>query len=206
MAAVHHRDPSEASCLPPISEILSDVFALPLLSPQPTSGDLPPPLAPSCRPPFGGHPDQSSSTNRAPEVVGVRRPVGDFGGYPCAPNPTGQLTAGQMYLQLLSRTRAVMDFVDVLYHGQRLPSGNKLNEAIANAEFVVEQLHDYFIRRSRRRRTPLSGGCHSCGITDTPEWRRGPNGSRTLCNACGLNYAKLERKRNLQGIGRTDNT
>lgn len=28
--------------------------------------------------------------------------------------------------------------------------------------------------------------CHSCNTTDTPEWRRGPDGARTLCNACGL--------------------
>lgn len=28
--------------------------------------------------------------------------------------------------------------------------------------------------------------CHSCQTTETPEWRRGPDGARTLCNACGL--------------------
>lgn len=28
--------------------------------------------------------------------------------------------------------------------------------------------------------------CHSCNTTETPEWRRGPDGARTLCNACGL--------------------
>lgn len=28
--------------------------------------------------------------------------------------------------------------------------------------------------------------CHSCSTTETPEWRRGPDGARTLCNACGL--------------------
>ncbi|OAA33964.1 hypothetical protein BBO_09377 [Beauveria brongniartii RCEF 3172] len=142
MAAVHYRDPSEAYSLPPISEILSDALALPLLSPQPTSGDLLPPLAPSCRPPFGGYPDQSSSTNRAPEVVGVRRPVGD---------PTGQLPSGSMNLRLLSRTRAVMNFVDELYHGQRLPSDIKHLEAIADAEFVVEQLRHYSMRTSHQR-------------------------------------------------------
>ncbi|KAJ3813462.1 hypothetical protein F5876DRAFT_63122 [Lentinula aff. lateritia] len=34
-----------------------------------------------------------------------------------------------------------------------------------------------------------------CGATSTPEWRRGPMGPRTLCNACGLVYAKLIKKR-----------
>ncbi|KAH9847685.1 hypothetical protein C2E23DRAFT_871669 [Lenzites betulinus] len=45
-----------------------------------------------------------------------------------------------------------------------------------------------------QRATP-PGKCHSCNIRETPEWRRGPDGARTLCNACGLHYAKLMRKR-----------
>ncbi|PHH50018.1 GATA zinc finger domain-containing protein 10 [Ceratocystis fimbriata CBS 114723] len=49
--------------------------------------------------------------------------------------------------------------------------------------------------RRRRGRAAPPGRCHSCARVDTPEWRRGPDGARTLCNACGLHYAKLERKR-----------
>ncbi|KAI9315219.1 hypothetical protein BX666DRAFT_1960444 [Dichotomocladium elegans] len=49
--------------------------------------------------------------------------------------------------------------------------------------------------RRKRRRPVFQGRCHSCNISETPEWRRGPDGARTLCNACGLHYAKLERKR-----------
>jgi len=48
----------------------------------------------------------------------------------------------------------------------------------------------------RKQRAAPPGRCHSCNRIDTPEWRRGPDGARTLCNACGLHYAKLERKRN----------
>ncbi|KAI9321606.1 GATA zinc finger-domain-containing protein [Dichotomocladium elegans] len=43
--------------------------------------------------------------------------------------------------------------------------------------------------------TSFQGRCHSCNISETPEWRRGPDGARTLCNACGLHYAKLIRKK-----------
>ncbi|CAG8018354.1 unnamed protein product [Penicillium nalgiovense] len=36
--------------------------------------------------------------------------------------------------------------------------------------------------------------CHSCNRSETPEWCRGPDGSRTLCNACGLHYAEMSRR------------
>lgn len=36
--------------------------------------------------------------------------------------------------------------------------------------------------------------CLHCSATDTPEWRKGPVGPTTLCNACGLFYKKLIRK------------
>ena len=48
--------------------------------------------------------------------------------------------------------------------------------------------------KKRRGRTAPPGRCHSCNRAETPEWRRGPDGARTLCNACGLHYAKLTRK------------
>ncbi|KAK0500290.1 hypothetical protein EDD18DRAFT_1068679 [Armillaria luteobubalina] len=53
---------------------------------------------------------------------------------------------------------------------------------------------------SGQRATP-PGKCHSCNIRETPEWRRGPDGARTLCNACGLHYAKLMRKQDKQHNG-----
>ena len=34
-------------------------------------------------------------------------------------------------------------------------------------------------------------GCFNCKTTDTRQWRRtGPDGPRTLCNPCGLYFAK----------------
>lgn len=48
--------------------------------------------------------------------------------------------------------------------------------------------------KKRRGRAAPPGRCHSCNRAETPEWRRGPDGARTLCNACGLHWAKLSRK------------
>ena len=30
--------------------------------------------------------------------------------------------------------------------------------------------------------------CTHCGVDKTPQWRAGPMGSKTLCNACGVRY------------------
>ncbi|KAF6166250.1 hypothetical protein GIB67_031034, partial [Kingdonia uniflora] len=32
--------------------------------------------------------------------------------------------------------------------------------------------------------------CTHCEMTNTPQWREGPSGPRTLCNACGVRYKK----------------
>ena len=41
---------------------------------------------------------------------------------------------------------------------------------------------------TKERRRKSKGGCLQCGTTTTPQWRRGPEGRRTLCNACGVRY------------------
>ena len=33
-------------------------------------------------------------------------------------------------------------------------------------------------------------GCLHCGTVKTPQWRMGPEGKKTLCNACGVRYMK----------------
>jgi len=37
--------------------------------------------------------------------------------------------------------------------------------------------------------------CTDCGTLDSPEWRKVPSGPKTLCNACGLRWAKKEKKK-----------
>lgn len=37
--------------------------------------------------------------------------------------------------------------------------------------------------------------CTDCGTLDSPEWRKGPNGPKTLCNACGCAFSPLFPKR-----------
>ncbi|KAI8061261.1 hypothetical protein BDF21DRAFT_467258 [Thamnidium elegans] len=36
--------------------------------------------------------------------------------------------------------------------------------------------------------------CARCRTNNSPEWRRGPDGHKTLCNACGLRYSRFRSK------------
>ncbi|RDW94183.1 GATA transcription factor LreB [Aspergillus mulundensis] len=46
-----------------------------------------------------------------------------------------------------------------------------------------------------RKRLRAEYKCADCGTSDSPEWRKGPEGPKTLCNACGLRWAKMEKRR-----------
>ncbi|ODV83384.1 hypothetical protein CANARDRAFT_30009 [[Candida] arabinofermentans NRRL YB-2248] len=41
--------------------------------------------------------------------------------------------------------------------------------------------------------------CMQCGSMNTPEWRKGPTGAKTLCNACGLFHSKLVKQKGVDG-------
>ncbi|KAG0472603.1 hypothetical protein HPP92_014027 [Vanilla planifolia] len=46
-------------------------------------------------------------------------------------------------------------------------------------------------KRGRKPKNPLASGdrrCSHCGVQKTPQWRAGPHGPKTLCNACGVRF------------------
>ncbi|KAK2054647.1 hypothetical protein LY76DRAFT_648947 [Colletotrichum caudatum] len=53
----------------------------------------------------------------------------------------------------------------------------------------------YCYPQKGRKRTRAPGlVCQSCQTTSTPQWRNGPAGLWTLCNVCGLMYARQVRR------------
>jgi len=48
--------------------------------------------------------------------------------------------------------------------------------------------------KKKKIKLPDEYVCTDCGTLDSPEWRKGPSGPKTLCNACGLRWAKKEKK------------
>jgi PAS domain S-box-containing protein len=60
---------------------------------------------------------------------------------------------------------------------------------------LKEQLESYNNPKRRKQKkkaetSDIPKMCAQCQSTDSPEWRKGPNGPKELCNACGLRYAK----------------
>ncbi|KAI3451027.1 hypothetical protein Pfo_007692 [Paulownia fortunei] len=70
----------------------------------------------------------------------------------------------------------------------------------SNLWLVQSLADDSFLGKAptkKQKRKPGDGGgggaaqprrCSHCGVTKTPQWRAGPLGSKTLCNACGVRY------------------
>ncbi|EFJ52685.1 hypothetical protein VOLCADRAFT_85916 [Volvox carteri f. nagariensis] len=78
-------------------------------------------------------------------------------------------------------------------------------EEVDDEEFVVRATGG-----TKRSRTGPSQGrtggrlvsgsvCVDCGTDKTPQWRRGPKGPRTLCNACGVRFKKIQDGQALRG-------
>lgn len=65
----------------------------------------------------------------------------------------------------------------------------------------AESRYSYSDKRQKKVKSADEYVCTDCGTLDSPEWRKGPNGPKTLCNACGLRWAKKEKKRGGAGSG-----
>jgi hypothetical protein len=113
---------------------------------------------------------------------------------------------------LLARVRSAGDFLEHwyqrLYQDEQFRSMSTPGYGVGMDYMMGIKNDDDFLRggrrssdgetkRAKKRMRASVGGirCHLCGVTETPEWRRGPDGSRTLCNACGLYHAKLVKKK-----------
>lgn len=71
--------------------------------------------------------------------------------------------------------------------GQTLKDVELYVELYVNHKGVKYQANTKQIHmESYKKRVASSRRCHACNIKETPEWRRGPDGAGTLCDACGI--------------------
>ncbi|KAH9940888.1 uncharacterized protein BXZ73DRAFT_88575 [Epithele typhae] len=178
-------------------------------TPAPSQAPYPPPPPPA-----------------APSAAGGARP--DLS--PPTPNGDRRLTGDALIArvrQMVESYRLIIDSQNMLYEPPRAaPPGHHdpFDRLLQAASLGAQMLSAAVAKCAEPPRAPPpaergdsqdngdgDGGrrqgqtCLGCSATSTPEWRRGPMGPRTLCNACGLVYAKLIKKRNRDGPGRGRN-
>ena len=77
--------------------------------------------------------------------------------------------------------------------------GQRAEQGLANPRHeMFSSIAAARLRKSFHKRRPAHVDksmlvCHFCGRKETPEWRKGPSGPATLCNACGLQWAKKQK-------------
>lgn len=69
--------------------------------------------------------------------------------------------------------------------------------AIAKTKPLAAQVTKAGKKRPASSRPCIDGArcCSQCRTQTTPVWRAGPEGPKTLCNACGVRYMKIARKK-----------
>ncbi|KAJ2114956.1 hypothetical protein IWW43_006750, partial [Coemansia sp. RSA 1935] len=80
----------------------------------------------------------------------------------------------------------LMVFMTIRRERMSASADNDTMEYIRKRRTVLSPARTKTRKRSKRADAAQPNSCRSCGISETPEWRRGPDGARTLCNACGL--------------------
>ncbi|KAF9599759.1 hypothetical protein IFM89_001705 [Coptis chinensis] len=83
---------------------------------------------------------------------------------------------------------------DIESNAKKRSFGEDLHEVLVQENHVL-------MKKQRSKRSPKRVGpfkvkvlppkrrsCTHCGTEETPQWRVGPSGPKTLCNACGVRY------------------
>ncbi|KAH8556743.1 hypothetical protein BGW37DRAFT_23776 [Umbelopsis sp. PMI_123] len=70
------------------------------------------------------------------------------------------------------------------------PQLSPVSEPMSTARNDQPRPSESYFRSSQPKNIFSAHTCESCGTDTSPEWRRGPSGHKTLCNACGLRYSR----------------
>ncbi|KAH7929684.1 hypothetical protein BV22DRAFT_117494 [Leucogyrophana mollusca] len=136
-------------------------------------------------PMYGGNPGPSSSQSLS---SGALRPVGDMttpAYYSSHQNKTS-------YEDPMSNSmRNNFDSLSALAYGSLYaPTAQSTSQTNTEDDMSEESAKR---KKMRKMHAAEQYVCVTCGRTDSPEWRKGPQGPKTLCNACGLRWAKQVR-------------
>ncbi|KAK1830182.1 hypothetical protein QBC39DRAFT_411661 [Podospora conica] len=137
---------------------------------------------------------------------------------PPTPNPANPQNHVQTPAQIHSAARELLKFAAIYQSGPSAPGSNgrlpkeidmlSMTQLSWSVLHAVGDINNHNLRlhgrprargqgderraRKKRRRADDQHrtGCTQCGAADSPCWRMGPAGPLTLCNVCGLLFAK----------------
>jgi len=94
-------------------------------------------------------------------------------------------------------------FTHSAYEKQKPADAERGMELEEWEEYAVRVLEELSALKAKTKATTQKVAdfvCSHCEKTETPQWRRGPLGPRTLCNSCGLRYSQKKKlKRDEKG-------
>ncbi|KAI8807998.1 hypothetical protein BJ742DRAFT_295843 [Cladochytrium replicatum] len=117
--------------------------------------------------------------------------------------PTMQGGAGSGRMDKGSpQTQSPVSPEEQLPQASMLPPPESTSSKSLTENSLVDEASEPMIASGKPRHPP----CVMCGTKESPEWRRGPRGPKTLCNACGLRYSRQQRRAEagLAGLGSSE--
>lgn len=78
--------------------------------------------------------------------------------------------------------------VPVRARSRRRSRRRPLNADISGQQFWWQQLSNEICKEEAIKISTIGRKCLHCGAEKTPQWRAGPHGPKTLCNACGVRF------------------
>lgn len=145
------------------------------------------------------HQHGSSSWPMAPANQGHRATVSDPSGYQDRateatqfPQPSAKATMNGM--PIIFKTPNSLSSAKGKVKSKSTKKKKKSITEGSSQDYRRSLSHGLMLAETIRKNDQATTSCVHCGEGSTPEWRRGPYGNRTLCNACGLFYRKLIKK------------
>lgn len=112
----------------------------------------------------------------------------------------GSLAKSHISKRIRSRRARPLGINPWLLTAPLLPPSKRAYNALKKKQsqkkpFVMQAARQAMEQSSDKARTPsdlqnpgVVKKCSHCEVTKTPQWREGPMGPKTLCNACGVRY------------------
>ncbi|XP_074325860.1 GATA transcription factor 11-like [Apium graveolens] len=96
----------------------------------------------------------------------------------------------ELLIPVRTRTKPPRHSTTCKWHSITLPTPNlTMNKKVKEKKKKIMQT-SYAIKDKESWSNQATSGriCSHCQVTQTPQWRAGPLGPNTLCNACGVRY------------------